>query len=175
MNFQLQGKLLEARQQKVNIEETGYSPGVLFYQNIPWHQSQQDLKPGIRLIHIDTDLFFFRIVQPWAMALEAPATTSLLLVCGLPGSGKSSFCHELLTQGRGAEGTSWIRFCYDDIERALRTDRRTFDPGTWQEARAKIMADVGSLLDSESERNRVIVLDDNMYYRSMRCPTEVGK
>lgn len=111
-----------------------------------------------------------------AMAAPATATTGLLLVCGLPGSGKSSFC-QLVTQGgtQGTQGTSWIHFCYDDVERALRADRSSFDPETWQEARAKIRADVGSLLDSESESNRVIVLDDNMYYRSMRCLTEVGK
>ena len=118
-----------------------------------------------------------------AMALEAPATTCLLLVCGLPGSGKSSFCHELVSQGQGVQGiqgtqgtqgASWIHFCYDDVERALRADRSSFDPETWQAARAKITADIASLLDLESESNRVIVLDDNMYYRSMRCPTEVA-
>lgn len=125
-----------------------------------------------------------------AMALEAPATTAttcLLLVCGLPGSGKSSFC-QLVTQGegtqgtqgpqgtQGTQGTSWIHFCYDDVERALRADRSSFDPEAWQEARAKIRADVASLLDdNESESHRVIVLDDNMYYRSMRCLTELGK
>ena len=123
-------------------------------------------------------------LAPWAMDIhamaEAPATTCLLLVCGLPGSGKSSFCQLVTGEGsqgtQGTQGTSWIHFCYDGVERALRADRSSFDPEAWQEARAKIRADVGSLLDdNESESNRVIVLDDNMYYRSMRCLTEVGK
>lgn len=106
------------------------------------------------------------------MAVEAAsAKACLLLVCGLPGSGKSSFCHELVARAK-AQTSTWIHFCYDDVEQSLRVDRSTFDPEIWQEARAKITTDVGSLL--AEERNQVIVLDDNMYYRSMRCLTCIG-
>ena len=99
------------------------------------------------------------------------AKTCLLLVCGLPGSGKSTFCHELVTRKPSVgRTTSWIHFCYDEVERALREDPDVFDPETWQEARARITTDVTSLIESD-ESNRVIVLDDNMYYRSMRALT----
>jgi len=60
-------------------------------------------------------------------------------VCGLPGSGKSSFCHELVSKGSKESllGATWTHICYDDVERALRVDETTFNPETWQEARAK--------------------------------------
>ncbi|CAJ1365384.1 unnamed protein product [Effrenium voratum] len=104
------------------------------------------------------------------MAERGPAASCLLLVCGLPGCGKSTFCKELVARGgeESWQGTSrWIHFCYDEVERTLRTDESQFDPETWQAARAKISGDVAALLDN-SDGRIVIVLDDNMYYRSMR-------
>lgn len=94
------------------------------------------------------------------------AQTCLVLVCGLPGAGKSSFCAELIRRGSG--DVEWLHFCYDAVERAMREHAGTFTPQVWQEARAKVAKDVESLLGTESRR-RVILLDDNMYYRSMRC------
>ena len=115
--------------------------------------------------------------EPCAMACEEEATTCFVLVCGLPGSGKSTFCQELMRRGQeqSLEGNAqWLHFCYDDVERSLRSDQDTFNPQVWQEARARITKDVGSLLESEEGR-RVILLDDNMYYRSMRSLPQFQK
>lgn len=73
------------------------------------------------------------------------------------------------------EGTSkWIHFCYDDVERSLRADQTTFQPEVWQEARTRISTDVASLLESDHGQ-RVVLLDDNMYYRSMSTLTNLCK
>ena len=96
------------------------------------------------------------------------AHACLLLVCGLPGSGKTSFCRALVAQG--GLGAKWVHVCYDEVEQGLRFDQSKFDPDTWQQARMKVVSDVRQLLEasSASEHGMVIVLDDNMYYRSMR-------
>ena len=100
-----------------------------------------------------------------AEATEAPRAC-LVLVCGLPGSGKTSFSRELVAQG--GLGAEWLHVCYDEVEHAMRADRDKFDPEQWRQARVEVARRVRSMLEAPSEESRVIVLDDNMYYRSMR-------
>ena len=103
------------------------------------------------------------------MAEAADASRAcLILVCGLPGSGKTSFSRALVEQG--GLGARWVHFCYDEVEQQMRSEQSKFDPEAWQQARAKVASDVRSMLEacSASEERMVIVLDDNMYYRSMR-------
>lgn len=98
---------------------------------------------------------------------------ALVLVCGLPGCGKSSFCKALVARleeepdllGRKAEVH---HICYDNIETELRSVNSEFDPSSWQAARARAAEVVRERLYTKCARNMILLLDDNMYYRSMR-------
>eukprot|EP00439_Symbiodinium_sp_Y106_P051350 s100_g6.t2 len=108
-------------------------------------------------------------LQPLGLPWRGDASRAcLILVCGLPGSGKTSFSRDLVVQG--GLGAKWVHFCYDEVEQQMRSEQSKFDPEAWQQARAKVASDVRSMLEvcSASEERVVIVLDDNMYYRSMR-------
>jgi len=98
--------------------------------------------------------------------------TCLLLVCGLPGCGKSTFCRELLARAtREPEllgfTSVWHHMSYDAMEAELR-GTASFTPECWQAARQRVAEAVSDLLATCSGGRMVILLDDNMYYRSMR-------
>uniref|UniRef100_A0A6T1G554 L-seryl-tRNA(Sec) kinase n=1 Tax=Alexandrium monilatum TaxID=311494 RepID=A0A6T1G554_9DINO len=103
---------------------------------------------------------------------DGTPSACLLLVCGLPGCGKTSFCKVLLA--RAAEdpcllgsNAEWHHICYDEIEADLRGPAGDFDPSAWQAARERCMQEAERLLAERAQR-AVLLLDDNMYYRSMR-------
>jgi len=98
--------------------------------------------------------------------------TCLLLVCGLPGCGKSTFCRELLARATREPDlfgftAVWHYVCYDAVESELR-GAASFTPECWQAARQRVVETVSNLLASRSGDRMVVLLDDNMYYRSMR-------
>lgn len=98
--------------------------------------------------------------------------TCLLLVCGLPGCGKSTFCRELLARASREPQllgftAVWHYLSYDAMEAELR-GAASFTPECWQAARQRVVEAVSNLLTTQNEGHMVILLDDNMYYRSMR-------
>lgn len=64
----------------------------------------------------------------------------------------------------------WRHICYDDVEADLRGPTGEFNPSAWQAARKHCAAVVEGLLASQPapSKRAVLLLDDNMYYRSMR-------
>lgn len=138
-----------------------------------------------------TGAFNLALSTPWAIercrtagpepalpAMEphpvAMVETCILLVCGLPGCGKSSFCRRLLQKSSTEAlmgAAAWHHLCYDDVEAEVRVaagNGSGFDPGTWQAARRQVAQRAQALIAQGDGRKQVLVLDDNMYYRSMR-------
>jgi tRNA uridine 5-carbamoylmethylation protein Kti12 len=85
----------------------------------------------------------------------------VVLVCGLPGSGKSTVCANLQV----FNFTEIIRIEFDQIERSLREHADKFDPCIWRRARRIVHEKVSEL---RSNPEILILLDDNFYYKSMR-------
>lgn len=115
------------------------------------------------------------------VAKHAPgdeAKACLLLVCGLPGCGKSSFCRALMERAAafpvllGEPEAEWHHLCYDEVEAECRLEAGgisdAFDAATWRAARSKVTARAKELVDRGGSKRQVLVIDDNMYYRSMR-------
>ncbi|KAF0707139.1 hypothetical protein AaE_013751 [Aphanomyces astaci] len=104
----------------------------------------------------------------------ATSTAVVLVLCGLPGAGKSSFCRALAShcQSNDTMSIEWI--CYDDIfDDSRGHDNEKFDPSTWRDLRMAVVDRVQSSLRSLAVNAvgkplLVFLLDDNMYYRSMR-------
>ncbi|RQM23893.1 hypothetical protein B5M09_001056 [Aphanomyces astaci] len=91
--------------------------------------------------------------QPHDMA----ASAVVLVLCGLPGAGKSSFCRALAShcQSNDTMSIEWI--CYDDIFDASRGhDNEKFDPSTWRDLRMAVVDRVQSSLRRESNRRNVV-------------------
>ncbi|CAK4162007.1 unnamed protein product [Aphanomyces euteiches] len=90
----------------------------------------------------------------------------VLVLCGLPGAGKSSLASGLAAR---LPDYSIEILDYD----AIYTDKslgNRFEPGLWHTTRESVHQSVRHTLDSiaEASTRHLIVLDDNMYYRSMR-------
>ncbi|CAM9193386.1 unnamed protein product [Chrysoparadoxa australica] len=80
----------------------------------------------------------------------------LVSLCGLPASGKSTFCRNVVKEVEDARHICFDGYLQDDT---------VFDPSKWKKARQKALE--GALSHAE-ERGAIILLDDNMQYRSMR-------
>jgi tRNA uridine 5-carbamoylmethylation protein Kti12 len=123
----------------------------------------------------------------------------LLVLCGLPGAGKSTFAHHLKRQAEEISGGEQLgtslevhHLSFDDIffgdESA---DSEQFEADKWRLSREQALLKVEHLIQdslrpdglspyplphlcygtptlSALAGNRLIVVDDNMYYRSMR-------
>ncbi|KDO27292.1 hypothetical protein SPRG_22201 [Saprolegnia parasitica CBS 223.65] len=94
---------------------------------------------------------------------------ALLLLCGLPGAGKSTFARAIAD---AASRTYEVRcISFDDVFAAhFAADGGSFAPQQWKAAVAAIYTEVESALAaaSTSGKTHILLLDDNMYYRSMR-------
>lgn len=118
---------------------------------------------------------------------ENEPLVALIAVAGLPGCGKSSFCKALISHittlqrssnlPKPFDSASWHYICYDSVEAELRDSKCDFDPVVWKASREKVVELVSGLSNFSDNaeattrtcaHNRVILLDDNMYYRSMR-------
>ena len=105
---------------------------------------------------------------------------AVVCVMGLPGSGKSTLCKELsssedvprllssLDSSISSCLIEWISF--DKIEQKKRGGRPEFDPTAWHNARAHVLEYVEDVRRNMHDHNslRLILLDDNFYYASMR-------
>lgn len=84
----------------------------------------------------------------------------LIVLCGLPGSGKTTTASNLAKTAQ-ASGVSVRLIHFDD---ALSDCCEGFDPETWRESRIRCMKEAEKVLES----NRMVILDDTMHYHSMR-------
>jgi len=98
----------------------------------------------------------------------------MLLVCGLPGAGKSSFC-------RVVKGffDSWqvVHLEFDEVEVELESHLEECTPlEVWHKAREVSLKRVEKLVsgavgnENHCARKLLILVDDNLYYKSMRRP-----
>ncbi len=104
----------------------------------------------------------------------APASAVLLVLCGLPAAGKTSFARQLAerSSAAGADGMDVHHVCFDALAEA---ESATFDVLAWRRARSKASETVEALLAARRKealtrpvRRLVVVIDDNMHLRSMR-------
>ncbi|EQC38437.1 hypothetical protein SDRG_04146 [Saprolegnia diclina VS20] len=94
---------------------------------------------------------------------------AILVLCGLPGAGKSTFARALADAALRTYEVHYISF--DDVFVArFAANDGSFAPEQWKDAVAAIYVEVELALAaaSMSGKPRVLLLDDNMYYRSMR-------
>lgn len=91
------------------------------------------------------------------------AVPVVVLLCGLPGSGKSFLTQKLID--KTPEGIDVIRISLDSVWE----DQKVFDRERWKAARLKALQTVETqLISQRSTGSLVIFVDDNMFYRSMR-------
>mmetsp|Transcript_40554 Transcript_40554/g.87497 ORF Transcript_40554/g.87497 Transcript_40554/m.87497 type:complete len:737 (+) Transcript_40554:3-2213(+) len=126
---------------------------------------------------------------PTSTAEVGQASVCLLLLCGLPACGKSSLARALMDIAAsdsslfGAPDSTieWVHLCYDEVELNCRSasgaSADVFDAGMWQEARGRVVKTATEKVMTykehqakrdQSSKQLVLLLDDNMYYRSMR-------
>ncbi|KAL9642728.1 hypothetical protein ABK040_009806 [Willaertia magna] len=97
---------------------------------------------------------------------------TLMLLCGLPGVGKSTLSQILKEQLSSTHRTSL--FSYDFFEDLKYENQNTFLPEIWRETRTEIELKVKELIISLKKKSHndgkpnIIILDDNFYYKSMR-------
>lgn len=98
----------------------------------------------------------------------------LLLVAGLPGVGKTTLCGRLEEELRSRDpAIEVVRVTFDAVEADLRAGTTEWDVEAWRSARVAAFAAcqraLCAPLDSRAFR-RLVLVDDNFYYRSMRKP-----
>lgn len=100
---------------------------------------------------------------------------AIVVLCGIPGVGKSTFSVKLrnvLNSSFESNLCAIVEFdnLFETNQNEEKSNSIIFDPNLWQNTRMQ------SLLSTESEiqrcindnEDRIIIIDDNMYYRSMR-------
>ena len=111
-------------------------------------------------------------------------TVSVICVMGLPGAGKSSLCEylssntrlrECLTSMAHVPNINILTLSFDSMEAELKklagVGHNVFNAEIWRQARTMVTARVLEIrrqFEAEREILTVVLLDDNMYYKSMR-------
>ena len=100
----------------------------------------------------------------------------ILLLCGLPGSGKTTLSRQLSkTMRTNGIPTEVLRF--DAHEKKAYEESKTskFEPESWKNAREACFRALRDLMDEdedeedeEERKRRCVILDDTMHYKSMR-------
>jgi len=99
----------------------------------------------------------------------------ILLLCGLPGSGKTTLSRQLAkTMRTNGIPTEVLRF--DAHEKKAYEESKTskFEPESWKNAREACFRALRDLMDEDDEedeeerKRRCVILDDTMHYKSMR-------
>lgn len=100
--------------------------------------------------------------------MAAPSARTLLLVlCGLPAAGKSHLAR--LLQQSAAALDSAVKVEVVSFDAFLPpSEPDAFDVSAWHRSRKAAFQAVEVLLHEEVRENRVVVVDDNMQYKSMR-------
>ena len=145
-----------------------------------FHESAVDRANGNDSLHS----FSHKVQQPHVLMGDdsrPAASVCIVVLCGLPGSGKTTFSRSFaeaedaqqLLQLAGRPVRVW-HVCYDRVEEELGGAGQSvlaFDVQNWQESRLVAMQKLSCLLEehgADGEERHVVVVDDNMYYRSMR-------
>ncbi|CAI2375073.1 unnamed protein product [Moneuplotes crassus] len=90
----------------------------------------------------------------------------LCLLVGIPASGKSTFCQEIITAAQSSSPSlKIIQIEYDKIEDEISSE---FEPEKWKETRSIAFGNISSLLEQKVSIPTIILVDDNFYYKSMR-------
>lgn len=109
---------------------------------------------------------------------DCQAGTLLLLLCGLPGAGKTTLAAQLLAHACTLEQPlAAHHICFDEL--GCGVEPSTFSPAAWKHARKHALAAVAKALvaagaegagsSGSSRSTRVLVIvDDNSHLRSMR-------
>ena len=112
--------------------------------------------------------------------------TCIVVLVGLPGSGKTELCKRLSEKLR-SEKSSCIHVCYDQLISLEKQKNIIQEQGAWKEERGKIVSAVDSLLsgaeveksndneiyrvlkeDYKRREKHTLLIDDNNYLQSMR-------
>ncbi len=94
----------------------------------------------------------------------------LVLLVGLPGSGKTTFAKSLKDV---LKQFTVVHIEVDTLERELKAKspaKEGFSADTWKEAREAAFDAVSELAKSGAKTPTAVVVDDNLYYASMRKP-----
>ena len=105
------------------------------------------------------------------------ASAFALILCGLPGAGKTTFAKALVERAT-REGLDAFHACFDAYERRRRNDENddgddddddAFDREAWRAARVDAMDAATAVVENATNANgTLVVVDDNMYYEGMR-------
>jgi len=105
---------------------------------------------------------------------EDASKTLVLVLCGLPGVGKTTLARALARRAReSGHDAHHARYDARELRAMTREDGTTaFEPARWRAARAEAAADVDAATRRGNAREdgvkTVVIVDDNMYYRGMR-------
>lgn len=105
----------------------------------------------------------------------------LVVLCGLPGAGKTTFSTHL-KQSLSTEWCKAVHVEFDEHERAERRKLKQSQTGrieqnnddeeeklkAWRRSRKRAVAEVEQHLRTPCSKMMVVIADDNMYYKSMR-------
>jgi tRNA uridine 5-carbamoylmethylation protein Kti12 len=99
----------------------------------------------------------------------------LIVLCGLPGAGKSSFARALQTSTVGnfpPPNSTLHHVCFDELYADTSNAAASFDRNAWHESRRVAFDKTTELLQLPiaTSSHQIIVVDDNMHLRSMRKP-----
>lgn len=115
-----------------------------------------------------------RMSPPPGIVASPPgrAAGAAVVLCGLPGAGKSVLARGLEAAAEAA-GVTCTRVSFDEVCDTVLNGGESpegFDPVAWRRDRAAALSLVDAALrQPEGERGeRVVIVDDNMFYRSMR-------
>ena len=100
----------------------------------------------------------------------------MLLLCGLPGSGKTTLSRQLAhTMRTNGIPTEVLRFDLHEKKAYERSKTSKFEPESWKSAREACFRALRDVMDEDEEeeeeerkRHRCVILDDTMHYKSMR-------
>lgn len=97
------------------------------------------------------------------------SSTAVLVLCGIPGSGKSSLAQSLKATAPSGYAVEVISFDEQLTQDWASQEGTAFQPCLWRKSRSRsfqALIDLLQLLKQhEDGTKRLIVVDDNMYYR----------
>lgn len=103
--------------------------------------------------------------------MGSQGAAALVILCGLPGSGKTTLATALMNLSKDLDDAAVHKLSFDDEYERQRPSADEFDPVAWHKSRHVCVEEVKQILGASVEptcMRKVIFVDDNMYYASMR-------